>query len=92
MIELNEYILQKAIEANICEEWADKIASASGSAELMDMYCKGIDFCLSNNFPSNNYLVKLAGDELVKHGVYVDGVITVEDIALLEGTMYLKYI
>jgi hypothetical protein len=79
MTELNEYILQKAIEANICEEWAGKIASASGPAELMDMYCKGIDFCLSNNFPSNNDLVKLAEDELVKHGVYVDVFIDAEN-------------
>ena len=36
------------------------------------MYVKGIDFCLSNNFPSNDGLLAFGGDALKGYGIYVN--------------------
>ncbi len=78
MSELNQYILGKAKENGICQEWADKIAVAASPDELMQMYVDGIDFCLSNNFPSNQDLQSLAGDVINRYGIYVDQAIRLE--------------
>jgi hypothetical protein len=71
-MELNEYILAKAIENDICKPWAEKISKAKDADELMQMYVDGIDFCLSNNFPSNEDLKTLAGDIINQYGIYID--------------------
>lgn len=39
---------------------------------LLQLYVKGIDFCLANNFPSNEYLVSKGGNLLLKYGICVD--------------------
>lgn len=72
MEELNKYILAKAIENNICEPWAEKISSCGSIDEFLQMYVAGIDFCLSNNFPSNTDLQRLAGDYINQYGIYID--------------------
>lgn len=71
-MELNDYILKGAMQADICKPWAEQIASAGNVDELLSMYVKGIDFCLKNNFPSNADLVRLAGDKLQGYGIYID--------------------
>lgn len=71
-MELNKYILEKAKLAGICKPWAEQIATATSVDELMEMYVKGIDFCLEKDFPSSPDLVRLAGDKLHEYGIYVD--------------------
>ena len=71
-MELNDYILKKALEADICKPWAEQIAAAPNVDELLEMYVKGIDFCLEKDFPTAPDLVKLAGDKLDEYGIYVD--------------------
>jgi len=73
MQELNKHILEKALEAGICLDWAKKISDSAGRDELLTMYVKGIDFCLEKEFPSNEDLLKFGGDDLVKYGIYVNG-------------------
>jgi hypothetical protein len=74
MEKINEYILKKAIQSGICEPGAEIIAGIQTVDELLAYYRKGIDFCLSNNFPSNEDLLRLAGvDVLDKYGIWVDG-------------------
>lgn len=72
-MELNRYIVEKALEKDICKPWARMIANAANKDELMVMYRNGIDFCITNDFPSNNDLVELGSDVINKHGVYVNG-------------------
>jgi len=73
-MELNKYILDNAKQINVCQEYAELIPLAKSAEELLEMYVspKGIEFCLANNFPSNEDLVRLAGDTLNALGVYVD--------------------
>lgn len=76
---INQYILQKALEAGICEPGALEIAQAGTVEDLLAFYRRGIDFCLLHNFPSNDDLVKLGGDLLSTYGIYVDGRPVVRD-------------
>ncbi len=72
-MELNQYILKEARINGICAEWATLIDHSNSKDELMEMYVKGIDFCLEHDFPSNQDLLKLGGpDFIAKYGVYVN--------------------
>lgn len=72
-MQLNQYILDRAKANGICTDWASLIENAGSKAELMDMYVKGIDFCLEHNFPTNADLLEQMGDEgLSNYGVYID--------------------
>lgn len=79
-MELNKYILLKATQAGICNEWALKIAEAGSVNDLLEMYTSGIDFCLKNDFPSNTDLKRLAGDRLPDHGIYIDSQVALQDV------------
>jgi hypothetical protein len=76
---INEYILEKAKAAGICEPGALEIAKAGTVDELLAFYRRGIDFCLEKNFPSTGDLVKLGGDKLKEHGIWVDQPVAVRD-------------
>ncbi|WP_183560691.1 hypothetical protein [Mucilaginibacter sp. SP1R1] len=76
MQQINKYILKKAMEAGICEPWADMITDTESVDGLLKMYVKGIDFCLAKNFPSNADLLRLGRDRLSNYGIYIDKGIT----------------
>lgn len=71
MKDLNKEVLAEAIQNDICEPWAEMIKNAD-IHKLLQMYNDGIDFCLSNNFPSNEFLKAKAGDLLADYGIYID--------------------
>lgn len=93
-MELNEYILKKAIASGICEGWAERISKVEGVEELLQMYVDGIDFCLEKNFPSNNDLVNLGGDRLAEYGIHVDekikGILRNPKFKVLLGLSYIE--
>jgi hypothetical protein len=76
---LNKIIYDRAIEAEICEPWAIKIANAPTVHHMLEMYRKGIDFCLKNDFPSNSLLLQLAGDQINEHGIFIDAPVDLVD-------------
>jgi len=57
------------------------IPLAKSAEELLEMYVspKGIEFCLANNFPSNEDLVRLGGDTLNARGIYIDQSVKLAD-------------
>lgn len=71
MINVNELSIL-AREAGICEEWGDRLLSVMSVDQLLEMYVRGIDFCLSENFPTKEYLVKHAEGKLGEYGIYVN--------------------
>lgn len=71
-MELNKYVLEKAIASGICEDWADKIAAVNSLDDLLKMYIKGIDFCLNNDFPAREDLLRFGGDKLHQYGICID--------------------
>jgi len=84
-MELNKYILEKATQISVCDEYAKLIPLAETADDLLKMYVspKGIEFCLANNFPGNEDLTKLAGDSLNVYGVYVDQSVKLSDRSFL---------
>lgn len=88
-MELTKYIHSVASQAGICADWATYIENAKSKEELMEMYVKGIDFCLEKNFPSNDDLLRLGGaDFLANYGVYVDAIPKISPFLVLLGSCY----
>jgi hypothetical protein len=79
MENLNQYVLAKAIQNKVCQAGADGISTARSVQDLLDMYIKDIDFCLSTNFPTNGDLQRLAGEYLNQNGVYIDQTFKLSD-------------
>lgn len=73
-MEVSKYILDKARQAGICQEWGDKMAAGIDLHGLLKMYVEGIDFCMEKNFPSNEDLVRLGSDLINEYGIYVDSI------------------
>lgn len=95
-MDINKYILEKALaNENLCQPGAAGIASAQSIDDLLKMYVKDIDYCLSNDFPCNEDLLRIGGDELAGHGIYVDATKILVDrpfiVLLGKSSAELKY-
>lgn len=94
-MELNSHIYSGAVKEGICDDWATYIKNAKSKDELMEMYVKGIDFCLEHNFPSNSDLLKFGGSTfLSNYGVYVDSIVNLYggDFIVLLGSCKAKLV
>lgn len=59
----------------------NKFRSAESKDDLVEMYMEGIDFCLSNEFPSNDFIGNHFVGIMENHGVYLDSVVNLVDPA-----------
>ena len=55
-MEVNKRLARDAKKKGICEEWYGRLIDTKGKDELIKMYLEGIDFCLSNEYPSNEFI------------------------------------
>ncbi len=74
---LPKELAKQAKKKGICEEWYNQLKSLDDKDAMADMYLRGIDFCLRNDYPSNDFIQKHFGDVAPKHGVFVDVAIDV---------------
>lgn len=57
----------------LCESWQAKLAELSKQEDLLRLYLEGIDFCLSEDFPSPRFLKEQADEPLLESfGIYID--------------------
>lgn len=56
----------------ICKEWHDDLKRLDNKRKMIDMYIRGIDFCLSNEFPSNDYIRENFKGHMEDQGVFLD--------------------
>lgn len=71
-MKIGKELANAAKKKGICKEWFNKMKSLDDKDALIQMYVKGIDFCLSNNFPSNDYIrINFAG-KMEAYGVHLD--------------------
>lgn len=49
-------LARQAKKAGICEEWHSQLKQLTDKEAMIDMYIRGIDFCLSNDYPSNDFI------------------------------------
>lgn len=65
-------LARQAKKAGICEEWHGQLKLLTDKDAMIDMYIKGIDFCLSNDYPNNDYIREHFKGAMEKKGVYLD--------------------
>lgn len=65
-------IAKQAKKNGICSDWHKELKTLNSIDELAEMYLKGIDFCLSNDFPTNEYLRANFKGKMEKHGIHLD--------------------
>lgn len=74
----NKELINEGLEKSLCKPWAEQMQNAT-TDELLAMYVKGIDFCLSNDYPPKEYLKEHGKGLLSKHGIYIDELLKVEN-------------
>ena len=68
--------LAKAAQANgICTPWLNELKTLENKDALVDMYIRGLDFCLANDYPSNDFILLHFKFMMETHGVFLDDAI-----------------
>jgi hypothetical protein len=73
MKNISKELAKQAKQKGICKEWHRQLKTLNDKREMVKMYIKGIDFCLSNDYPSNKYIVENFGEIIHEFGIFVDG-------------------
>lgn len=63
----------------ICEDWYLELKNEKNTDRILDMYLRGIDFCLANNFPSNEFIRDNFKGKINDKGIYLDSVLIAKD-------------
>lgn len=78
-MEVNKRLARDAKKKGICEEWFTLLLQTEDKRELIKMYLDGIDFCLSNEYPSNDYIRRHFVGTCEAFGIFLDEAITAEN-------------
>lgn len=66
-------LAKEAKRKGICKEWYGELRKLGDDKRAMlQMYIKGIDFCLKNDFPSNEYIQANFRGVMEDFGVFLD--------------------
>lgn len=65
-------LARQAKEKGICEEWHGRLLKCETKQEMLDMYVKGIDFCLANDYPDNGFIRKHFKGIMEDSGIFLD--------------------
>jgi hypothetical protein len=71
-MKLSKELANQAKKFNICQEWHDELKTLENKRAMAEMYIKGIDFCLENDYPSNDYIRRNFSDVMNEFGVFLD--------------------
>ena len=69
---LSERMKNEAVSLGLCAEWTAEWRDGSTKDEMAEKYVRGIDFCITHDWPSCDVIKKEFGDVMHNHGVYVD--------------------
>jgi hypothetical protein len=75
---LSRKLAKQAKKHNICSEWHGELKGLNDKPAMVDMYLKGIDFCLANNYPSNDFIRDNFKGMMEEHGVFLDDNVNLE--------------
>lgn len=76
---LSKTLAKEAKKKGICKEWHTALKSLKDRKAMVEMYLRGIDFCLKNDYPANDFIKAHFGDIAPQMGVFVDCEICVEN-------------
>lgn len=71
-MKLSKELAKQAAKFGICQEWHTKLKSLEDKKELIKMYLSGIDFCLSNDYPNNDFIRANFKGFMEDFGVFLD--------------------
>lgn len=71
-MKINKELASIAKKLDICKPSYEMLNKAESKDAMMQMFVKGIDFCLANDFPSVEYLEKHGEGITEKYGVHVN--------------------
>lgn len=54
--EINSELRKKAISLGLCNEWQNNWQNDWTEDKMIAKYKEGVDFCLANNYPSNEFI------------------------------------
>jgi hypothetical protein len=76
-MKLNNALAKEAKKHGICEDWYLELKNENNIDSMLDMYVKGIDFCLSNDYPSNDFIRKNFKGKMETHGIHLDEMLNI---------------
>jgi len=70
---------QDGIDKGLCRLWQRKLKEGLSIKDLCNLYIKGIDFCISNEYPTNDYLRTHFKGKCEPFGIFIDDDIKLRD-------------
>lgn len=71
-MELIEQLKTDGINKGLCRLWQRKLHNGLSTEELVKLYIKGIDFCISENYPTLDFLRENFKGKSEPFGVFID--------------------
>lgn len=71
-MELVHQIKQDGIAKGLCRLWQMKLKPGLGVDSLAELYIRGIDFCIKNDYPTLDFIRTNFKGKCEDYGVYVD--------------------
>lgn len=65
-------LAKAAQDKGICTDWLIDLNETNDIEKLLSMYIQGIDFCLANNYPDNEYIRANFKGKMEHRGIYLD--------------------
>ena len=78
-MDIAKELAKKAKKNGICKPWYEELKSLQDKKAMIEMYLKGIDFCLANDYPGNDFIRKHFKGEMEQFGVFLDDEINIEN-------------
>lgn len=82
-MKIGDKLARLAKKNGICNEWYEELKTIDNHDLLIEKYLKGIDFCLSNDFPTNDFIRANFAGKMEHHGVFLDSIFRVVNIRKL---------
>ena len=79
-MKLAKELAAEAKKKGVCEPWYKELRTLDDKRAMVEMYIKGIDFCLKNDYPGNDYIRDNFSDIMEDYGVFVDDEIDLANV------------
>lgn len=71
-MEMIEQLKQDGIAKGLCQPWQAKLKDGVSVKRLADLYVRGIDFCIKNDYPTLDFIRENFKGKCEPYGIYID--------------------
>lgn len=68
---VSEVLKEEAIKNGLCSTWTNEWGNPT-KEDLVEVYIRGLDFCILNNYPSNEFIKEHFGKVAEDRGIFTD--------------------